>query len=294
MTFQQVPNAELRSDTARQNLLTNGGFEIWQRGVGVFLTHQAWTADRWQLFISVSSCQVVQEITYQVSGTACAKLVYTHVSGGWAFIEQKLEPGLVRSLRGKTVSVSVKTFTSVAGGHFLQLVSDGTNPISPAATAPSSAVTTLRVTGTVPTDATYIAVRLGSGGTTDNLWFDEAMLVVGSVAADYAPLHPADDLARCLRYYEVVGVPGTGDLAIAGYAGASSNWHFMTNWQVQKVITPTVTKIGTWSVINCTQPACAVPTVYGMQSYYTITAANTYSIGHNTGGGAGWTVEANP
>ena len=31
------------------------------------------------------------------------------------------------------------------------------------------------------------------------------MLVVGSQPADYVPLHPADDLARCLRYYEIVG-----------------------------------------------------------------------------------------
>src|SRR5215471_2158338 len=31
-----VTNAKLGTDTARSNLLTNGGFEIWQRGAGAF------------------------------------------------------------------------------------------------------------------------------------------------------------------------------------------------------------------------------------------------------------------
>jgi len=40
-------------------------------------------------------------------------------------------------------------------------------------------------------------------------YIDNAMLVVGSQPADYVPLHPADDLARCLRYYQRWGAPAS-------------------------------------------------------------------------------------
>src|SRR5215217_228252 len=45
-----VTNAKLGPDTARANLLTNGGFEQWQRGAGPFVTAASgiFTADRWQ------------------------------------------------------------------------------------------------------------------------------------------------------------------------------------------------------------------------------------------------------
>ena len=32
-----ISNAQLGPDVARANLLTNGGFEIWQRGAGPFI-----------------------------------------------------------------------------------------------------------------------------------------------------------------------------------------------------------------------------------------------------------------
>src|SRR5262252_5943387 len=42
-----VTNAKLGTDTARLNLLSNGGMEIWQRGNGAFSGNGVYTADRW-------------------------------------------------------------------------------------------------------------------------------------------------------------------------------------------------------------------------------------------------------
>src|SRR5262249_46089074 len=57
-----VTNAKLGTDTARLNLLTNGGFEIWQRGAGPFNTASAFTADRWQIVPSGSPGYSVSRI----------------------------------------------------------------------------------------------------------------------------------------------------------------------------------------------------------------------------------------
>src|SRR5499427_6610596 len=56
-----VTNAKLGTDTARLNLLTNGGFEIWQRGNGPFTATGVYGPDRWQLGITgTDTLSVVQ------------------------------------------------------------------------------------------------------------------------------------------------------------------------------------------------------------------------------------------
>lgn len=285
-------NADLYTDTARANLLVNGGFENWQRGVGAFLTNGAWTADRWQLSISLSSCQVVQESTYQVSGLYAAKMVYTHVAGGYAFLEQKLEPNLTKSLRGKTIAVSVRTFTSVAGGHSVQIVTDGTGALNTSAVGSSSTPQTLRVTGTVPTDANNLYVRLISGSVTDNIWWDEAMLVVGSVASDFIPLHPTDDLARCQRYYEIVG--GGTTLIFSGCAtAASQTFYYSTPYKVVKPVMPTVTKLGLWTGVSSNATTANNDAIDFSMCRWTVVAnaAGPFYVNPQT---IGFSVEANP
>ncbi|HXI15570.1 MAG TPA: hypothetical protein VNM48_04300, partial [Chloroflexota bacterium] len=61
---------------------------------------------------------------------------------------------------------------------------------------------------------------------------NDAMLVIGSVAADYQPLTPADDLARCIRYYRRV----RSHLRFG--AAASSEFYFAMNLGVPMAGTP--------------------------------------------------------
>jgi hypothetical protein len=123
-------------------------------------------------------------------------------------------------------------------------------------------------------------------------YLDNAMVVYGPNAGDYTPLPPADDLARCLRYYQVLGPNATASLEVSAYAGAGGTPSETFQYHPKAVI-PTITKVGTWAVANCSQP-----TVSGADTdscYLTITVT-ALGIGNTWNGNAGnkITVEANP
>lgn len=121
------------------------------------------------------------------------------------------------------------------------------------------------------------------------------MLVVGSVPADYAPLHPGDDLARCLRYYEILGGDSTGSQIVSGYAGAGAQTiRAMVRYRGYKPVTPTVTKNGVWTMSNSS--AQPVPASIGTDGFYytmpSTAAGDVYA--YNAAAGCYTTVEANP
>jgi hypothetical protein len=128
-------------------------------------------------------------------------------------------------------------------------------------------------------------------------YIDNAMLVVGSQPADYVPMHPADDLARCLRYYEAIGVQGGNDIAVRGWAGAAGQGIDATIlWRAIKPVTPTVTKNYNWAVANTatTAPSVVGASVSGCRLELNATAANldTYAVNANANNYV--SVEANP
>ena len=245
---QAVPNYELATDTARLNLLTNGGFEIWQRGNGPGNYYGAYLADRWLNNLGGSSAYTVSRIASTIGSPGYSQqVVYTHVAGGYGQHMQILTDGITQ-MGNKTVSFSIHVKSSVVGGANVVIMANNAN----AATkfnAQANVDETISVTTTLPASLTQFAVEvvLTTSGTYE---FNDAMLVVGSVAADYAPLHPADDLARCLRYYErytsTVGNLTTAQavLGTAAYGPVA--------YKVPKAVVPTVTFGGTW---NGTQPA---------------------------------------
>jgi hypothetical protein len=70
-------------------------------------------------------------------------------------------------------------------------------------------------------------------------YLDNAMLVVGSQYADYAPMHPADELARCLRYYEVQ-LAGANAYIASGQSYQATGAVFPLPF-LRKAVQPTVT-----------------------------------------------------
>jgi hypothetical protein len=117
------------------------------------------------------------------------------------------------------------------------------------------------------------------------------MLVVGSQYADYAPLHPADDLARCLRYYEIIG-ESTNEIQWNGYGGASIGTGMVTPFKVRKAVSPTVTKNGTWGSSNCGQPGVVASGLTMMT--WQVVATTTGGFGVNNAAGCDFRAEANP
>ena len=236
-----VRNAALAADVARANQLVNGGFEVWQRGNGPFTASGAYTADRWSITLGGSSTLSIVKNTanVDVGSLACAACTYVHNAASYLSQTLKLSEG--NQLAGRPISCSVRVRTSTAAAVQLQLVTDGTGggTVNSAVHTGGGTYETLTGTATVPTDATQVQlfVRFGASCTA---YLDNAMLVVGSVAADYVPLPPADDLARCLRYYETIGgVSGQLLTVGAGTGATAAEFAFMYS---RKAVTPTITQ----------------------------------------------------
>jgi hypothetical protein len=294
-----ISNSMLGADVARANQLVNSGLEIWSRGTGPFPGNATYTADRWFMSFTVPSSLSVSRETVTVDtafGSKTAlKSVYVHSGAGSGYVQQQLKPADGSQLNSRVVTGSIRVNCNTSGAVRLQIAADGTGaPIAYSTfNGTTNAWVTLQATITVPPDATVVAVtvQLGDASLSSTTYVDNAMLVVGSQAANYVPMHPADDLARCLRYYEVMGLGG-GFLAGAWAGAAGEAIASPIRWQVPKPVTPTVTKVGTWTVTNCAQPTLLTSTSDGSQLY----AAST-AIGHVqyvTTGSAYLSSEANP
>jgi hypothetical protein len=292
-----ITNAMLGADVARASLLPNGGMEIWSRGNGAFsgTVGGVYTADRWQALIAgTSTLSVSKDTTNQdAASLACAALTYVHNSPSFLInpFAAAADGGLVQQLRGKTITFSVRVRTSVAGAVRASIFGTALGRINGTLHTGDGTYQTLIGTVTVPSTETNLQgeVQLSASCTA---YVDNAMLVIGSQAATYVPLHPADEVARSLRYYEIIGETAT-TFAMQGYATAGGLLQSWLSYKVKKAVAPTVTKNGTWAVANAAQPTFSGTGTDGVSITVTATALGMAAIGNNTAGN-NITVEANP
>src|SRR5215471_1308339 len=295
-----VTNQKLGTDTARSSLLTNGGFEIWQRGNGPFTTNGGFSADRWQIYIPQGTFSVSRDTANADSPSSfCAAITAT---GGTTPSAQQFyqypfasaDGGSGYQYAGRTLTVSARVKTTTANAVRLLLNPTGGTPAYSAYHSGGGTYQTLSATVTMPATVSAailtIAINIEASCTA---YLDNAMLVVGSVPADYAPLHPADDLARCLRYYEVFGANSNNDINFSAYCGAGQSFANTWRYMSPKPVVPTVTKVGTWLVTNCGQPIVAVAG-YGSFVLYAAATATAQTAFSNGAAGALITIEGNP
>jgi hypothetical protein len=288
-----VTNAKLGVDTARANLLTNGGFEIWQRGNGPFATNNAYAADRWQLQFgtgaTLSASRDQANIGTNAGSQSCIACT-VNVGAGYANVQQKIDDPW--RLRNTAFSFAIRVRTAVAASAQAFIQIEGVNTLGTSHTGNDTYQT---LTVSVPSQAVNNSLAVGvifSGSAT--VYLDNAMLVVGTVAADYAPLHPADDLARCLRYYEFHGgATNTFPFVAFSANAASHNIAWPMVFAVPKAVTPTVTKIGTWTVAGCGQPTADQANIRGYRLNVITTAAGAGNT-QPSNATDGVTIESNP
>jgi hypothetical protein len=303
---QSITNAELGPDVARANLFTNGGFEIWQRGNGPFTVSATYGPDRWVLYIPGGTISVSRDVANSDIGGAAAAVTTTAPAGFGNGIYQIFNSNVeMQQLRNRTVSVSVRVKCSQANSVRVGLAAD-------IGTAPTVFSNYHSGGGTYETLTATIALGVVNGmtvwvtGLVAGTWYvDNACLVVGSQPATYVPLHPADDLARCLRYCEIAGGAGGGDMLGVTHAVSATSIYGAYRWRAQKAVTPTVTfaapaNYTVWTASGAVQAATTIAsngsTIYGMQLNATVAsglAAGNASLVYDNGSGK-ITIEANP
>jgi len=245
-----ITNAELGPDVARANQLTNGGFEIWQRGNGPYTTQGAYCADRWILQIMGTDTLSVSRSgagNGDVGSIWAAAANFTLGSGaGQSAIYQQLKLTTDNALQGKTLVFSLRVLVSGSAANVtrIELKSDGTGAqdvFSPFNIASAGYQTLVTPAINVPGNATAVTVAVYFAATNSTILIDNANLVVGSQPANYVPLHPADDLARCLRYYERIDAANNQAMVSGGQAYSVSA--MTMNWplKVIKAVVPTLT-----------------------------------------------------
>lgn len=250
-SFPSIGNARLAPSVQRHNLLTNGGFDIWQRGPGPYtIGVGSWTADKWQVAgaggDTISISKDTTNVDYYTG--ACAACTFTKGTGTTGLMQIITGADFPQTM-GKYFSFSIRVKTSTpnairpgifngsAWAYGKYHPGDGTYQTLSVMSATSGAFTQIGVWF----DATCTA------------YIDNAMLVPGMVPADYVTMHPADELARCLRYYEIIGESGNS-LNITAYQAAGTGYWVPYPYKARKAVNPTVTKNGTWVTLNTAQP----------------------------------------
>ncbi len=275
-----VTNAKLGSDTARLNLLVNGGFEVWQRGNGPFAATGNFAADRWQMSFGGGTMSVTRDTANVATpdSAACAAVVVTSPSN--VLLTQTLEG---THLRGRTVTFSMRVKTSTASAVRIN-VFDGVATQASAFHSGGGAYETLTVTATLGAAVTGTNILQVSFAVACTAYLDNAMLVVGSQAADYAPLHPM------------------------AFAFGTTSAMAMYPILVQKAVAPTVTlsAAATWAVTSAAfgiLPCTAITATVqggGRSIALSLTVASGLVAGNagivlaNTGQTATLAIEANP
>jgi len=206
MTTQLNPNLDFSMTLPPQiNLLVNGGFEQWQRGSGPFSNPAiaAYTADKWQAnYGGGPTFSITKETSIVQSEATSLKLDITVVgSGTSAAIFQDLENA--RSYRGKIVTVSVAMKCNVPNAAIIYLTDGFSSWISSYHTGDNT-WQILTVSALVGAVATAFRVTLGlpTSCFVSTTYIDSAMMTVSPGLINFIPLHPANELVRCQRYYE--------------------------------------------------------------------------------------------
>lgn len=281
------------------NLLTNPGFEVWQHGTGPFTGSLTDGPDRWfnGVLAGGGAISVGQDSgNADVGSRYDAAVVFTVGTANVQFIQRVGNEPLLYQIMGRTVTASVRAKTSTANALRLEFW----NSVAGAALATGAfhpgdgAYHTLTLTVAVPTGATWFDLRLTAVASC-TAYLDNAALVVGSQPVPYTPLHPADDLLRCQRYYELLGDAGSGKYLIGGgYAGSAGQTLFtQATFQARKAVAPTLVVVGSWTGLNATGPTVNGQDTGGAVLQVTSVAAGLAYLS-NTGAGACISAEANP
>lgn len=287
----------VRLGAALPSYLTNGGFEIWQRGNGTYSQNGAYTADRWYLGVNGATVAVDRETAViDGRGEASLRAIWSNISpGGGNFIHQQIEN--YAAFRGLAVTFSVRVKASAPNAVRLRVRSnDGTTNQTTDSSyhQGDNQWRTLSVTATLLAAQTIFQAKVLFDANC-TAYLDNAMLVLGSTSVEYAPPSKDQEWSQCQRYYEKQGGTTNGRIWCMCYApSVNANRPLTLTWSTRKAATPSVTKNGGWYAYNCGQPAVYTSDVTGCAIYATSLAAGEMQYNTQTDAAQNIVAEANP
>lgn len=246
-----------------RNMLLNGAFRIWQRGVGPF-TLPSYTADRWGYATSGGAGSAV----------AMSQIAHPTIPGrfGWRFqlttLGSLAAPRLVQNMEGvskcegQTVNVSFKYISNVAASADVGIQQNfGTGGSPSSAVIATNTVSYVNTGGALASMSTTVTVpsvvgkTLGTNGN-DSLQLRiglplaicdfqvfEVQLEVGSVATpfeDYLHRTVAYDLDMCKRMFERIGGQIASHNFGKGYADSATHCLADLHYAEKRAV-PTIT-----------------------------------------------------
>jgi len=295
------------SSLSFRNKLINGIPLIGQRGaVAIAAGASAYGPDRWLLTNNTN--QSVTFDLYQYNGWSKSLRIYptgTAPTTGSVVVEQRIENAVSLSPQARGCDGNATLYTEVDGYDptivLRQCFGTGGSPSSNVDTTLTVAKTSLG--GSVNKYVGSVAVPSVSAKTfgSNNDHYTSLMFTVAVRSATcnilISQLEPgavnttieAPDigyvLARCQRYYEVIG--GAGDFPIISCYSSASGQYIYTGLQfsVPKRAVPTSTIIGTWTTTGCSQPGINSSGINGVEVYIlsTSTGQATADAGANKG-----------
>ncbi len=307
-------NAQLAPYLGR-NLIINGDFSVWQRGTsqtsgGYGSADRLWWNTSGATFTVSRSAHTLGQT--DVQGNPKYYVTDTVATGDDNHsLEHKIED--VTATAGREVTYSFWAKGTNPGGGALSVTSlqnfgTGGSPSTTVETVEDATITLTAdwtrytvtftptsVTGkTLGTDGNdFFAIRLGQPATDDSAdaytWdYSNAQLEFGDTATDFEYVNPADQLARCKRYFERLG-GNSSDQVVLGISHAPTTTTVFVPIQFNdKRAIPTITDAGAFQLISGANTIAGTITSVADQGLKTAFLTYTRDSGTHTIGDSGF------
>lgn len=273
-----------------KNLIINGDFSVWQRGTGPFTTG-VYTADRWLLSTSGGTASLSQA-THTLGQTDVPNnpsyYMDLDITTGADFCGINYRGEGVATTAGETVTLSFwARGTNPGGGSFAvrsrQYFGTGGSPSTTVNVEEDETLVltsswqkytttftygsiTGKTMGTNNDDSYQILITQGSDTSTDawNIDISNVQLEFGDTATEFEYVSPADQLARCQRYFERLLFDSGSEIFTTMQAISTTAAFGSFKFSIKRAI-PTVTfdNPTNWKLTNATGAQQSVLTVGG-------------------------------